>query len=104
MVDEPLVRNARLFADACKDSGRNSIRSVFLSGIELYYRTATEHRMVGRVVFLWIVRMPGVGIVRTYHKSLLYGSVIVVESLALRKDYALDDRGKEWRACALLSL
>ena len=63
MVDETLARYACFLANACEDGGRNGIARILLGGIELDDWSTSQHRMIGWVIFLRIVRMPSVGIV-----------------------------------------
>lgn len=89
MIYETLTRNARFLAKTCKYSSRNSVRSILLCSVELDNRSAAEHRMVSRVVFLRIVRMPSVSVVSRNHESTLHCLIISLLSIALSKSDAL---------------
>ena len=104
MVDKVLARHACLAAYLCEDGCRNGITGIFLRGIELDDRTSAQHGVVGGVVLLAIVGMPGMGIVGRNHEGLFNGSEIVIPVATLRKDEAFEHLGQEGASSSLLGL
>ena len=91
MVDKALTWYASLAAYLSKDSSRNGITGIFLCRIELYHRSTAQHRMIGWVVFLAIVRMPCVSIISRHHEGTLHSLIESFFSAALCQGYALQD-------------
>ncbi len=100
VVDKALARHTCLLAQAGEDGCRSSIASILLGSIELDDRSAAQHRMVGRVVFLGIVGMPCVGVVCRNHEGTLHSLIVSLLGATLSQGDALEHVGEE-RDCRL---
>ena len=104
VVHKALSRHTCLLAQAGKDRCRISIAGILLGSIKLDDRSASQHRMVGRVVLLGVVGMPCMGIVCRNHEGTLHSLIISLLGSALSQGDALEHVGEERTSGSLLGL
>lgn len=102
VVDEVLAGHTGLLANGAEHGCRLSIGHILAIGIDFDDRTATDHRVVRRVILLAIVGMESMGIVSRHHKRRIDAAQIILITSAETLDDALEKLGKHRRRRALL--
>ena len=104
VVYKTLAGHTGLLADFHENGSRDGIAGIFLSGVELDDQSSAEYGMIGGIVLLAVVRMPGMGIVCRDHERTLHALIESFLASALSQRNALEHRGEEGAACTLLCL
>lgn len=63
MIDEILAFNSRVVAKRAEHGGAVGVGHVLAVGVDLDHRSATYDGMIGGIILVGIVGMPGVGVV-----------------------------------------
>lgn len=75
MVDEILAVDTSLITKGTEDSRTVGIGHILAVGVDLHYRSLPDERMVGRIIFVVIIGMPGMRVIGGNHETACHGAI-----------------------------